>query len=94
MPPSHKLQLDQPARYTIQAQGRLAEHWLATFDPMIATVTVDEYGHAVTTLCGLLLDQAALHGLLRSLYALGMPLLLVRWEPEVGATCSENSINS
>lgn len=81
-----KLQLDQPARYTIQVQGRLAEHWLATFDPMIATVAEDEDGVVVTSLRGPLMDQAALQGLLRSLYALGLPLLLVRLEQENSVT--------
>ncbi len=31
----------------------------------------------ITTLTGTVVDQAALHGLLRKLYALGMPLLSV-----------------
>jgi len=37
------------------------------------TLTVESDGSPVTTLTGLV-DQAALHGLLRRLYSLGLPL--------------------
>jgi hypothetical protein len=72
------LHMDQPADYTIQVQGRVSEHWLAAFASM--TLTVESGTPIVSTLRGPVMDQAALHGLLRTLYSLGLPLLLVRWE--------------
>jgi hypothetical protein len=77
-----RLHMDQPADYTIQVQGRLGEHWLAAFAPM--TLTVESEDPIVSTLRGPVMDQAALHGLLRTLYSLGLPILLVRWENRVG----------
>jgi hypothetical protein len=73
-----RLHMDQAADYTIQVQGRLGEHWLAAFAPM--TLTVESEDPIVSTLRGPVMDQAALHGLLRTLYSLGLPLLLVHWE--------------
>ncbi len=76
----HKLHLDQPAIYTIQVQGRFAEHRAELFAPLTVTVELDEERNPVSTLRGVVADQAALHGLLRTLYSLGLPLLLVRQE--------------
>jgi len=76
----HKLHLDQPATYTIQVQGRLAEHRAEIFAPLTMTVELDAEHNPVSTLHGLVTDQAALFGVLRTLYTGGLPLLLVRWE--------------
>jgi hypothetical protein len=76
----HKLQVDQPAMYTIQVQGRVADHRAESFTPLMLTVELDDEHNPVSTLQGVTADQAALHGLLRTLYSLGLPLLLVRWE--------------
>jgi len=45
------------------------------------TITVESEGDGppVTTLTGVVADQAALHGLLRRLYLLGLPLISVNW---------------
>ena len=45
------------------------------------TITVESEGDAppVTTLTGTIADQAALQGLLRRLYSLGLPLMSVNW---------------
>jgi hypothetical protein len=49
---------------------------------MTITVEGEEKGPPVTTLTGIV-DQAALQGLLRQLYALGLPLLSVnRIDPD------------
>jgi hypothetical protein len=45
---------------------------------MTITIECDCDGPPVTTLTGAL-DQAALHGLLRRLYSLGLPLISVNW---------------
>ena len=49
------------------------------------TITVDSEGDGppITTLTGVIADQAALQGLLRRLYSLGLPLISVnRIEPD------------
>jgi hypothetical protein len=45
---------------------------------MEITVESDGDGPPVTTLAGIV-DQAALQGLLRRLYSLGLPLISVNW---------------
>jgi hypothetical protein len=71
--------LDRPAIYQIRVPGELGENWSEWIDEM--TITVDREGDGpdgppVTTLQGTL-DQAALQGLLRRLYSLGLPLMSV-----------------
>lgn len=65
---------DQAAVYTIQIQGLISQHWLSYFDSFAIDV-VGEDGWAVTTLTGLVVDQAALQGVLQQLYSLGLVLL-------------------
>ena len=72
----HKLTLDRPATYQIKVPGQLDECWLEWNGGMTVTVECDADGQPVTTLTGTL-DQAALHGLLRRLYSLGLPLISV-----------------
>ena len=69
--------------YQIRVEGQIGARWLAWFDGLAISTTeehagrVDE-GPAITTLTGVLPDQAALAGLLQKLYTLGLPLLEVR----------------
>ena len=72
---SPKITLDQPGRYRIRVQGRLAEKWSGFFDEMGITFCVDSEGNSVTELTGELLDQAAVQGVLQKLYNLGLPLI-------------------
>lgn len=72
-----KMTLDQPGRYRICAQGRLAEKWAEFFEGMAITYQVGADGQVLTELCGELPDQAAVHGMLQKLYNLGMPLISV-----------------
>jgi hypothetical protein len=58
--------------YEIRLQGRLEARWSAWFDGMTLT-TAD----GTTSLRGLVVDQAALHGLLQRLRDLGLPLISV-----------------
>lgn len=71
-----RLSLDQPTTYQIRVPGVLDESWSDWIDKM--TITVESEGDAppVTRLTGTL-DQAALHGVLRRLYGLGLPLISV-----------------
>jgi hypothetical protein len=60
--------------YEIRVRGVLDGGWSAWFDGM--RVTSDERGQ--TTIAGLVVDQAALHGLLAKVRDLGLELLEVR----------------
>jgi hypothetical protein len=64
--------------YEIRIQGHLDNHWADWFG--VLTVRLEENGD--TLLIGTLVDQSALHGLLRKVRDLGMPLISVnRMEP-------------
>ena len=71
-----KLTLHRPATDQIKVPGHIGESWSDWAGGM--TITVDSEGDSspVTTLTGTV-DQAALHGLLRRLYSLGLPLISV-----------------
>jgi hypothetical protein len=75
---SHRLTLDQPAGYEIKVPGVIDFHRSDWVGNMNLSVQGDEAGYPITILTGEL-DQAALHGLLRRLYAQGLPIILVRW---------------
>ena len=71
-----KLTLDRPATYQIKVPGLLDESWVDWDGKTTITIDSDVDGHPVTTLTGSF-DQAALQGLLRRLYSLGLPLISV-----------------
>ena len=73
---NQKLTLDRPATYQIKVPGHLDESWSDWAGGMTITVESEGDGPPVTTLTGIL-DQAALQGLLRRLYSLGLPLISV-----------------
>jgi hypothetical protein len=59
--------------YQIRIKGHLGHQWTDWFEGL--TITLEEDGN--TLLSGLVPDQAALHGLLKKVRDLGMPLLAV-----------------
>jgi hypothetical protein len=63
--------------YEIRVRGRLTDSLLAAFEGMRASVEPVE-----TVLHGPVRDQAALHGLLDQIQALGLELVEVRRLPE------------
>ena len=63
-----------PGLYEIRIEGHLDHRWAGWFDGL--TLTLEDNGD--TLLTGPVVDQAALHGLLRKVRDLGMPLVLVR----------------
>jgi hypothetical protein len=71
-----KLTLDRPATYQIKVPGELDASWPDWIEMMTITVESEGDGPPVTTLIGTV-DQAALQGLLRRLYSLGLPLISV-----------------
>jgi hypothetical protein len=74
---AQRLTLDGPATYQIEVQGYLDERRSDWFDGLAIVPHVDAEGSSITRLTGTVVDQAALHGLLRKLYDLGLPLLSV-----------------
>ena len=71
-----KLSLDRPATYQIKVPGHIGESWSDWAGGMTITVESEGDGPPVTTLTGTV-DPAALHGVLRRLYSLGLPLISV-----------------
>ena len=70
--------LNQPMVYQIRIKGHLGPQWADWFGGM--TITLEDNGD--TLLTGPVVDQAALHGLLRKVRDLGIPLIsAVRVKP-------------
>ena len=68
---------DRPATYQISVQGRIDPNWSDRLAGMTIHLTTEEACPPVTTLDGELSDQAALLGVLNSLYELHLPVLSV-----------------
>ena len=68
--------LCQPTTYQIRVPGELDESWSHWVVGMTIAVESEGEDPPVTVLTGTV-DQAALHGLLRRLYSLGLPLISV-----------------
>ena len=69
---------DRSATYQISVQGRIDPAWSDLLGGMTISVTTGEGGTSVTTLDGVFSDQAALLGVLNSLYELHLPVLSVK----------------
>lgn len=63
----------EPVQYEIRLKGHLDDKWADWFDSL--TITRTDNGE--TLLRGAVVDQAALHGLLRKVRDLGLPLIAV-----------------
>lgn len=64
---------DAPQIYQIRLKGHLDRQWTEWFDGL--TIMLDDNGD--TLLSGPVVDQAALHGLLKKVRDLGLPLVSV-----------------
>jgi hypothetical protein len=63
----------EPGLYEIRIKGHLDNRWADWFEGL--SVTLEDNGE--TLLTGPVVDQSALHGLLRKVRDLGMPLISV-----------------
>jgi hypothetical protein len=68
---------DGPATYRIQVEGRVPAKWGDRLEGMTVTVWTSETEPQLTRLQGELSDQAALAGVLNTLYELHLPVLSV-----------------
>ena len=71
--PDPKQGSSRPMTYQIRIQGQLGPQWTEWFEEL--TITPQDNGD--TLLTGPVVDQAALHGLLKKVRDLGMTLLSV-----------------
>jgi hypothetical protein len=72
-----QLRIDTPLDCAIRAAGTLDARWGARLGGLRVRASGDDADGPVTELGGRLLDQAALLGVLVTLYDLGLPLLSV-----------------
>ena len=63
----------EPELYEIRIRGHLDARWASRFEGL--TITLEDNGD--TLLTGPVIDQAALHGLLKKVRDLGLPLVSV-----------------
>ena len=76
MPPQPGI--DRPASYRIRVQGAVSQQLASYLD--LSLSLDEEDGWPVTTITCQVLDQAALLGILNSLYGRGCALLTVEWQ--------------
>lgn len=67
------MKTDQSESYQIRVQGQLDESWSVWLSGMAITSQTE----GETLLTGLIIDQAALHGILDKLYAMNLALISV-----------------
>ena len=64
---------DKPKVFQIKIKGHLGQQWMNWFEGL--TIALEEDGN--TLLSGSIIDQSALHGILKKIRDLGMPLLSI-----------------
>jgi hypothetical protein len=72
------LPFDCPANYQISVQGWIDQTWSERLEGMAVSQVETGTDTQVSTLVGSLHDQAALAGVLNTLYELHLPVLLVK----------------
>jgi len=77
IPLRNVIPFDRPATYQISVQGLIDPDWSDRVAGMTICLTAEEASPPVTTLQGELGDQAALAGVLNTLYELHLPVLSV-----------------
>ena len=66
---------DRPKTFQIRIHGHLSQQWTDWFEGLV--ITLEEDGN--TLLSGPVVNQSALHGILKKIRDLGMPLLSVNF---------------
>ena len=85
-PPNATTEPDGPPIYQIRVKGHLGARWDHWFEPM--TIVPQPNGDSL--LAGPVVDQAALHGVLKRIRDLGLPLLSIECiEPDQPASRNE-----
>ena len=79
--PQQRINMFDPAVYSIRINGRLSESWSDYFGAQSLSVDVDEAGLSSTTLISEPVDQAALVGMINHLNGLGLPVVSVECMP-------------
>ncbi|MCD4754086.1 MAG: hypothetical protein K8R40_13535 [Anaerolineaceae bacterium] len=69
------LNLSQPTTYIIKVPGHLDHPWADWYDEIIAAHKIE--GTVLMTCLTVKVDQAALQGLLRRLYNIGLPIISI-----------------
>jgi hypothetical protein len=77
IPHRNAIPFDRPATYLISVQGVIDPDWSDRLSGMAIGLLREEACSPVTTLKGELSDQAALAGVLNTLYELHLPILSV-----------------
>ena len=82
---------NQPTIYQIRVKSHLGSDWTEWFDGL--SITLENNGDMLLT--GPVVDQAALHELLKKVRDLGMPLVSVNpvpWDETHLENCTKNNI--
>jgi hypothetical protein len=81
----------QPMVYQIRVKSHLGADWTDWFEGL--TITLEKNGH--TLLTGPVVDQAALHGLLKKIRDLGMALISVNYlEPAASTSLGRGQVDA
>ena len=89
MPGTFNSEIDpgQPLVYQIRIKGHLGDQWTDWFEGL--TITLEDNGE--TLLTGPVVDQAALHGVLKKVRDVAMPLVSVmRMKPDPAEASDTN----
>jgi hypothetical protein len=77
-PPRKSIGFDSPAAYQISVEGRIDPTWSERLEGMAISLVSTDADYPITTLIGEVSDQAALAGILDTLYELHLPVLSVK----------------
>jgi hypothetical protein len=78
LPSKYPIYFDRPATYQISVQGRIDSNMSDLMGGMTISQASVDADPPITTLLGELSDQAALAGVLNTIYELHLPVLLVK----------------
>lgn len=73
----HLFAFDRPSTYSIWVEGHIEPGWSDRLEGMCVQPSIGEDGTSVTLLQGELPDQAALFGLLNTLYQMHLVVVMV-----------------